>query len=326
MSTTANHSNININTTNPNHRGMNQETIDLIRSLQDGTQQSALEQMATRRIAPGPLAGFCTLKQIEELNETLAAVLRDMDNKERPMALWNDEEIVVVDGEEIVTTKAVDVLLAKTRKSLQSFHMGLDVTISPSMLGGTQMVDDVDDAVDDDIVDVDTGTNNKERAPTQLAAPEVTNLMQEQAQELNSFLTENSTALVRVLGALPASDAVPIKNNIHGKAFEQLLNQALHILATHKEDQPDPDEVADLGVGVGYDSLTHEQKTTRLTATLTWVYSMLLLDRIEQLRTQSLLRAVFGKDTTERCIMAMEHFFKQQQQQQQLDNDNGAGA
>ena len=115
---------------------------------------------------------------------------------------------------------------------------------------------------------------------------------------------------------------MPIKNNIHGKAFEQLLNQALHILATHKEDQPDPDEVADLGVGVGYDSLTHEQKTTRLTATLTWVYSMLLLDRVEQLRTQSLLRAVFGKDTTERCIMAMEHFFKQQQ----LDNDNGDGA
>ena len=312
MPTTANHSNININsnTTNPNHRGMNQEAIELIRLLQEGTQQSALEQMATRRIAPGPLAGFCTLKQIEELNETLAAVLRDMDDKERPMALWNDEEIVVVDGEEIVTTKAVDVLLAKTRKSLQSFHMGLDVTVSPSMLGGT----------DDDIVD--TGTNNKNRAPTQLTAPEVTNLMQEQAQELNSFLTENSTALVRVLGALPASDAVPIKNNIHGKAFEQLLNQALHILATHKEDQPDPDEVADFGVGVGYDSLTHEQKTTRLTATLTWVYSMLLLDRVEQLRTQSLLRAVFGKDTTERCIMAMEHFFKQQQ----LDNDNGEGA
>ena len=312
MPTTANHSNININsnTTNPNHRGMNQEAIELIRLLQEGTQQSALEQMATRRIAPGPLAGFCTLKQIEELNETLAAVLRDMDDKERPMALWNDEEIVVVDGEEIVTTKAVDVLLAKTRKSLQSFHMGLDVTVSPSMLGGT----------DDDIVD--TGTNNKNRAPTQLTAPEVTNLMQEQAQELNSFLTENSTALVRVLGALPASDAVPIKNNIHGKAFEQLLNQALHILATHKEDQPDPDEVADFGVGVGYDSLTHEQKTTRLTATLTWVYSMLLLDRVEQLRTQSLLRAVFGKDTTERCIMAMEHFFKQQQ----LDNDNGDGA
>lgn len=315
MPTTANHSNININinTTNPNHRGMNQEAIELIKLLQEGTQQSALEQMATRRIAPGPLAGFCTLKQIEELNETLAAVLRDMDDKERPMALWNDEEIVVVDGEEIVTTKAVDVLLAKTRKSLQSFHMGLDVTVSPSMLSGT-------DDDDDDIVD--TGTNNKNRAPTQLTAPEVTNLMQEQAQELNSFLTENSTALVRVLGALPASDAVPIKNNIHGKAFEQLLNQALHILATHKEDQPDLDEVADFGVGVGYDSLTHEQKTTRLTATLTWVYSMLLLDRVEQLRTQSLLRAVFGKDTTERCIMAMEHFFKQQQ----LDNDNGEGA
>lgn len=314
MPTTANHSNININinSANPNHRGMNQEVIELIKLLQDGTQQSALEQMATRRIAPGPLAGFCTLKQIEELNETLAAVLRDMDNKERPMALWNDEEIVVIDGEEIVTTKAVDVLLAKTRKSLQSFHMGLDVTVSPSMLDGTQMDADGVDDVDDDIVD--TGTNNKKRAPTQLAAPEVTSLMQEQAQELNSFLTENSTALVRVLGALPASDAVPIKNNIHSKAFEQLLNQALHILATHKEDQPDPDE---------YASLTHEQKTTRLTATLTWVYSMLLLDRIEQLRTQSLLRAVFGKDTTERCIMAMEHFFKQQQQ---LDNDNGDGA
>lgn len=321
MPTTANHSNININinSANPNHRGMNQEVIELIKLLQEGTQQAALKQMATRRIAPGPLAGFCTLKQIEELNETLAAVLRDMDNKERPMALWNDEEIVVIDGEEIVTTKAVDVLLAKTRKSLQSFHMGLDVTVSPSMLDGTQM--DAD-GVDDDIVDI--GTNNKNRAPTQLAAPEVTSLMQEQAQELNSFLTENSSALVRVLGALPASDAVPIKNNIHGKAFEQLLNQALHILATHKEDQPGPDEVADLGVGVGYDSLTHEQKTTRLTATLTWVYSMLLLDRVEQLRTQSLLRAVFGKDTTERCIMAMEHFFKQQQQQ--LNNDNGDGA
>lgn len=324
MPTTANHSNINsnsninINSANPNHRGMNQEVIELIKLLQEGTQQATLKQMATRRIAPGPLAGFCTLKQIEELNETLAAVLRDMDNKERPMALWNDEEIVVIDGEEIVTTKAVDVLLAKTRKSLQSFHMGLDVTVSPSMLDGTQINTN---GVDDDIVDI--GTNNKNRAPTQLAAPEVTSLMQEQAQELNSFLTENSTALVRVLGALPASDAVPIKNNIHGKAFEQLLNQALHILATHKEDQPDPDEVADLGVGVGYDSLTHEQKTTRLTATLTWVYSMLLLDRVEQLRTQSLLRAVFGKDTTERCIMAMEHFFKQQQQ---LDNDNGDGA
>ena len=312
MPTTANHSNININinSANPNHRGMNQEVIELIKLLQEGTQQAALKQMATRRIAPGPLAGFCTLKQIEELNETLAAVLRDMDNKERPMALWND-------GEEIVTTKAVDALLAKTRKSLQSFHMSLDVTVSPSMLDGTQM--DAD-GVDDDIVDI--GTNNKNRAPTQLAAPEVTSLMQEKAQELNSFLTENSTALVRVLGALPASDAVPIKNNIHGKAFEQLLNQALHILATHKEDQLDFDEVADLGAGVGYDSLTHEQKTTRLTATLTWVYSMLLLDRVEQLRTQSLLRAVFGKDTTERCIMAMEHFFKQQQ----LDNDNGDGA
>ena len=226
--------------------------------------------------AASPLAGYCSIEEIDELNTRLSSVLRSMDQNELPFKSWD-----VVQTATQSSSVAIDVdapsqdaaLVQKTANQLQSFHRHMDIAIPAK-----------------DLEDLDP-----------VARAEI---LADQARELTGFMIAHESQLIRILGAMPASNALPIKNNLHNLAFSHIIASATAVVAAYEKKVAE----AELPGADALAQMSAEEKLLHLKTTLTWVYSLLLLDRVEQLRAQALLRAVYGKAAAEEIVDILSSF------------------